>query len=90
MAISIHDLSYLLNEAFGMNFFRFINLYRIEEAKQLMISEKYRHLNILGIAYSAGFNSKTTFNTAFKKETGVSPSQFMQQVKAGHLVITSL
>lgn len=81
MAVSIHDVSYVLNEGLNMNFFKFINIYRIEEAKQLMASEKYRHLNILGIAYSAGFNSKTTFNTAFKKETGVSPSQFMQQVK---------
>jgi AraC-like DNA-binding protein len=83
MAISVHDLSYLLNEGFGMNFFQFINTYRIKEAKRLLLSEKYKHLNILGIAYNAGFNSKTTFNTAFKKETGLSPSQYMQQVKTG-------
>ena len=82
MNISSHDLSYLLNEGFGVNFFQFINSYRVEEAKQLMLSEKYRHLNILGIAYNAGFNSKTTFNTAFKKETGLSPSQFIQGAKA--------
>jgi AraC-like DNA-binding protein len=81
MSISSHDLSYLLNEGFGVNFFQFINAYRVNEAKQLMLSEKYRHLNILGIAYSAGFNSKTTFNTTFKKETGLSPSQFIQQAK---------
>lgn len=81
MGISSHDLSYLLNEGFGINFFQFINAYRVEEAKQLMLSEKHKHLNILGIAYSAGFNSKTTFNTAFKKETGLSPSQFIQQIK---------
>ena len=81
MGISLHDLSYLLNEGFGKNFFQFINTYRIAEAKELMLSEKHKHLNILGIAYSAGFNSKTTFNTTFKKETGLSPSQFMQQFK---------
>ncbi|MEO6733183.1 MAG: AraC family transcriptional regulator [Ferruginibacter sp.] len=81
MNISSHDLSYLLNEGFGKNFFQFINSYRVEEAKQLMLSEKHKHLNILGIAYSAGFNSKTTFNTSFKKETGLSPSQFVQQFK---------
>lgn len=83
MSISPHDLSYLLNEGFGLNFFQFINSYRINEAKQLMLSDKYRHLNILGIAYNAGFNSKTTFNTTFKKETGLSPSQFIQEAKRG-------
>ncbi|MBS1500843.1 MAG: helix-turn-helix transcriptional regulator [Bacteroidetes bacterium] len=82
MDISTHDLSWLLNEGFGKNFFQFINAYRVEEAKSLMLSEKHRHLNLLGIAYAAGFNSKTTFNTAFKKETGVSPSQFIQQAQA--------
>jgi AraC-like DNA-binding protein len=82
MAVSPHDLSYLLNEGFGLNFFQFINGYRVNEAKQLMLSGKYRHLNILGIAYNAGFNSKTTFNTAFKKETGLSPSQFIQQTRS--------
>ncbi|MDP9075785.1 MAG: helix-turn-helix domain-containing protein [Bacteroidota bacterium] len=81
MAVSAHDVSYLLNEGFGKNFFQFINAYRVEEARQLMLSEKHRHLNMLGIAYSAGFNSKTTFNAAFKKETGMSPSQFLQQGK---------
>jgi AraC-like DNA-binding protein len=81
MGISSHDVSYLLNEGFGKNFFQFINTYRVNEAKQLMLSEKYKHLNILGIAYSSGFNSKTTFNTSFKKETGLSPSQFIRQFK---------
>lgn len=81
MRISSHDLSWLLNEGFGKNFFQFINSYRIEEAKGLMLSDKHRHLNLLGIAYAAGFNSKTTFNTTFKKETGLSPSQFIQRTK---------
>lgn len=81
MEVSVHDLSYLLNDSIGMNFFQFINAYRVEEAKQLMLSDKHKHLNILGIAYSAGFSSKTTFNTAFKKQTGLSPSEFMKQAK---------
>lgn len=80
MKISVHDLSYLLNEQIGVSFFQFINLHRVEEAKQLMAGGKYKHLNILGIAYSSGFNSKTTFNTTFKKHTGISPSQFIQQL----------
>jgi AraC-like DNA-binding protein len=81
MDISSHDLSWLLNEGFGKNFFQFINSYRVEEAKNLMLSEKHKHLNLLSIAYAAGFNSKTTFNTTFKKETGMAPSQFIQQAK---------
>jgi AraC-like DNA-binding protein len=81
MELSVHDLSYLLNERIGTNFYQFVNAYRIEEAKQIMLSDKYKHLNILGIAYNAGFNSKTTFNTMFKKQTGLSPSQFIQQAK---------
>jgi AraC-like DNA-binding protein len=79
IAISPHDLSYLLNVVLGVNFFQYVNRFRIEEAKQLLLSDKYKHLNILGIAYSAGFNSKTTFNTTFKKETGLPPSQFIKQ-----------
>jgi AraC-like DNA-binding protein len=81
MGVSVHDLSFLLNEKIGLNFFQFVNAYRVEEAKQIMLSDKYKHLNILGIAYSAGFSSKTTFNTVFKTQTGMSPSAFINQHK---------
>jgi len=81
MQISIHELSFLINEVHQENFFSFVNKYRIEEAKRLLLSEKFEKLNILGIAYQAGFNSKTTFNTAFKKLTGQSPSEFVQTEK---------
>jgi AraC-like DNA-binding protein len=81
MEISIHELSYLINDVHGENFFSFVNKYRIEEAKCLLLSDKYEKLNILGIAYQAGFNSKTTFNTAFKKSTGQSPSEYVMTQK---------
>lgn len=77
MQISSHNLSYLLNEGFGENFFQFINRYRVEEAKNLLISPKYEQLSMIGIAFESGFNSKTTFNTTFKKITGISPSEFI-------------
>lgn len=80
--ISVHDLSFVLNETIGLNFFQFVNGYRVEEAKQLMFSDKHKHLNMLGIAYNAGFSSKTTFNTVFKSQTGLSPSAFIQQNKS--------
>ncbi len=80
MDLTSHELSYLLNEGLGVSFFEFVNRYRVEEAKTLLLSPEYHHLNILGIAYETGFNSKTTFNTSFKKFTGVSPSEFRKSV----------
>ncbi len=77
MQLSVHDLSYLLNEGFGENFFQFVNKYRVEEAKNLLLSPKYEQLSMIGIAYESGFSSKTTFNTTFKKMTGISPSAFL-------------
>ena len=73
---SCNETSFVINELYRDNFYSFINKYRIEEAKTLLLSEKYNQLNILGIAYESGFNSKTTFNTTFKKQTGVSPTEF--------------
>lgn len=76
MSITSHEMSYLLNKGLGISFFEFVNGYRVEEAKRLLLSHRHRHLNMLGIAYETGFNSKTTFYTAFKKATGKSPSEF--------------
>jgi AraC-like DNA-binding protein len=73
---SYNETSFVINELYRDNFYNFINKYRIEEAKTLLLSAKYNQLNILGIAYESGFNSKTTFNTTFKKHTGVSPTEF--------------
>ncbi len=79
MNMSVHELSYLLNEGFEENFFQFVNRHRVEEAKQLIKNPKFDHLSMMGIAYEAGFNSKTTFNTAFKKMVGCSPTTFRQK-----------
>jgi AraC-like DNA-binding protein len=81
--LSTHELSYVLNEGFGVNFFQFINAYRVAEAQRLLASTQYQHLSMIGIAFEAGFSSKTTFNTTFKKVTGLTPSQFVQEVRAG-------
>jgi len=75
--ISPHILSYVINTGFNVNFPQFVNKYRVEKAKQLLQDqEKAKKLSILGIAYESGFNSKTVFNTAFKKSTGQTPSEF--------------
>ncbi|HSD08568.1 AraC family transcriptional regulator [Flavobacterium sp.] len=75
---SCNETSFVINELYGDNFYNFINKHRIEEAKNLLLSTKYNQLNILGIAYESGFNSKTTFNTTFKKLTGLSPTDFVK------------
>jgi AraC-like DNA-binding protein len=79
--ISIHEASFLINEAAKDNFYNFINKYRVEEAKKLLASSKMEDLNIVGIAFASGFNSKTTFNTTFKKMVGISPSQYSKEKK---------
>jgi AraC-like DNA-binding protein len=76
LQINIHTLSYLINEGFNENFAQFVNRYRVEEAKKLLIDPDSIHLNMVGIAFDSGFNSKTAFNTTFKKITGLSPSEF--------------
>ena len=81
LGISIHEASFLINETAGDNFYNFINKYRVEEAKSLLASTKMEQLNILGIAFESGFNSKTTFNTTFKRIVGISPSQFSKEQK---------
>lgn len=88
MPVTVNDMSYLLNEKVCVNFFHFINSYRVIEAKQLMLNEQYKHLSLLGIAYSAGFSSKTTFNTAFKKETGLTPSQFLKNARNNEALVS--
>ena len=80
--LSLHELSELINLGFGENFAQFINRYRVEESKSLLISKKHSHLTMVGIAFEAGFNSKTAFNTAFKKNVGISPTEFQKQERS--------
>jgi AraC-like DNA-binding protein len=74
LGISAHQLSEILNEKLNKNFKTFVNEYRIEEAKKLLLEEPDR--SILSIGVAVGFNSNTTFCTVFSKHTGISPRQF--------------
>lgn len=76
MNVSTHILSYIINNGFDENFYQFINRYRIEEAKKQILNPQMNHLSLLGIGFEVGFNSKTVFNTTFKKYTGFTPSEF--------------
>jgi AraC-like DNA-binding protein len=71
-----HQLSKLINEKFGKSFSDFINEYRVQEFITRINSPEYRTLTIYGIALDVGFNSKSSFNAAFKKITGKTPSEF--------------
>jgi len=78
LSVSTHHLSQVLNGTLRKNFYHFVNEYRTREAGRLLFSPESSHLSILGIAMEAGFNSKNAFYAAFKKHTGMTPSQFRQ------------
>ena len=69
-------LSAVVNRAFGKNFNDFVNEYRVEAVKRLLEDPAASHLSLLGIGLECGFNSKSTFNRAFRKVTGVAPSEW--------------
>jgi AraC-like DNA-binding protein len=70
-------LSAVINTGFGKNFNDFVNEYRVEEFKRKAAAPDSKHLTLLAIAFDCGFNSKATFNRAFKKVTDVSPKAFL-------------
>lgn len=72
------ELSRAINQGFGQNFFEFVSGYRIAEARHLLADPAVTD-NILQVMYAAGFNSKSVFNTAFKKATGLTPTQYRAQ-----------
>lgn len=73
--VSAKSLSQIINEMEGRNFYDFVNDYRLEFAKDMLLSEDQK-MTIAEIMYASGFNSKSSFNTYFKKKTGLSPSSF--------------
>ena len=76
LSVSAHNLSFIINEYSGENFNQFVNRYRVEEAKKMIVNSKNNHLSILGIGFEVGFNSKSVFNTTFKKLTNQTPNEF--------------
>jgi AraC-like DNA-binding protein len=79
--MSSHLLSQVINEQFNLNFFDFVNQYRVEDFKKRMGDPNYNHYSILGVAFDCGFNSKSAFNRVFKKVTGHTPSQYKVTAK---------
>jgi AraC-like DNA-binding protein len=71
-----HQVSQAINDGLNKTFYDLVNGYRVEEAKRLLLNPKNRSYTILSVGFEAGFNSKTTFNTVFKKFTGLTPTDF--------------
>ena len=74
-----HHITQVLNENHGKNFFTFINEYRVQEVISRFGDPKNNNFTILAIAFDAGFNSKTTFNSIFKIQIGMTPSEYREQ-----------
>lgn len=76
--ISSRNLSYLINKEFGKNFYEFINGYRIEEAKKLLVAGT---IPIKEVMFESGFSNKATFNTIFRKYLNTTPTQYRAKNK---------
>jgi AraC-like DNA-binding protein len=78
LELSTNQLSQIINQQAGVNFYDFVNKYRVEEF--LRQADKNRHFSLLALAHDAGFNSKSSFNYIFKKQKGLSPSQYLTKI----------
>jgi AraC-like DNA-binding protein len=74
--VPLHYVSQIINEKLGKNFYDFINEFRVDEAKKRLADTTYNYLTILAIGFDSGFNSKTAFYSAFKKISGMNPSEY--------------
>jgi AraC-like DNA-binding protein len=78
---SINHLSQVVNSGLNMSFFDFLNSYRINEAKSILIRQDSLSQSILDVSFAVGFNSNSAFYAAFKKATGQTPAQFRRETK---------
>ena len=83
LSIPANHLSQTINERLGQTFSDFVNSYRVEAAKRKLLDPAFRHLSVLGIAEEVGFNSKSSFNSVFKKHANMTPSEFRNQNNGG-------
>lgn len=81
LGMTTHELSRIINTALKKSFNDFINEYRVRDVMRKMQDPAHNHLNLVGIAYESGFNSKTTFNRAFKQVTGKNPIDYKNAIR---------
>ena len=82
LSLPPHCISQVINRCLNQNFYIFVNSYRIEESKRMLEETTERKKTVLEILYETGFNSKSTFNHVFKKQTGMTPTQYMRLQKS--------
>lgn len=80
LSLSPHNLSEVINTKLHKNFYDFINGYRMEEVKKDLADPSKQHLKILSLAFDAGFNSKATFNTLFKEQMNMTPTEYRKSL----------
>ncbi|HVJ65415.1 MAG TPA: helix-turn-helix domain-containing protein [Bdellovibrionota bacterium] len=85
LGLTVHQCSELINRSSQMKFYDLISSHRIDEVKRRLRDEAFAEQSILQIAYDVGFNSKSTFNAAFKKNTGLVPGEFRRRAQMGEL-----
>lgn len=73
-------VSMAINRGFGFSFYDLVNYYRVDEFKKLADQHKDNKPSVLELAFESGFNSKTTFNTAFKKFTQSTPREYLKSL----------
>lgn len=81
MGVSRHHLSQTINTVFGVSFSDWVAQWRVKEAQSLLVKTKGKEMSIKEIVYQTGFNTKASFNLAFKKWTGMTPTTFRNQKK---------
>lgn len=82
LGVTPHQLSRIINEMTGMNFRNYLNTFRVREAQTQLIEKP--GMSVIEIAFATGFNSKSSFNSAFLKTTGVSPRDYRAKMKAAN------
>jgi AraC-like DNA-binding protein len=80
LKVTPQQLSQVVNEKTNLNFNNYINTFRIEKAKEILLSQTYNKLTIDSIAEMAGFQSKSPFYQAFKKHTGMTPKEYVSKL----------
>ena len=79
VGIHFREVSSIINKEFNTNFFEFVNEYRVNRAKQMLIDPQYAEMTILDILLESGFNSKSSFHRFFKRYTGMSAAEFRKE-----------
>ncbi|WP_298759374.1 helix-turn-helix domain-containing protein [uncultured Psychroserpens sp.] len=80
LSLNSKYLSHIINNEFNCSLTFLVNSYRITEAKSMIKSEDYSHLNFLGIAMEVGFNTKNTFTRVFKRHAGMTPTEYKNRI----------